>query len=380
MLRRVVRPNTFKAFTSSSWNGIKQAPAFSHLIISHRNFSATSSPPTDNLSSSSSSSLTDALTNTVLTDPTAVDLTATAASALATGGGLEEVGFAFRHVMLFLDNLHTMAGIPYWEAIVLTTIGLRVCLLPVVLKTVQGSARMALMRPDMQKVQDRMKEDSNLDDPNVKLRYQQEMKALFAKYKVNPLRAVLWPMFQLPIFIAFFVALREMGQYFPGMTTGGAYWFSDLTASDAYYVLPILNSLSFLLMFELGSDGMQMGQQGTFKTVMRGMSVAMVPLTASMPQGVFVYWISNNFFSLGQTYILKNKKLRELLDIPEPPKDAPVFKPVNPIKAIAELIEKEKSKGDDAKAEILEGVKAAAKPDAPKPVVFDHRPPVKKSS
>lgn len=335
MLRRVVRPNTFKAFTASSWNGIKQPQAFSHLIIAHRNFSATtpSSPPTDNLSSS----LTDVVANTVLSDPATVDLTATAASALATGGGLEEVGFAFRNVMLLLDNIHTMAGVPYWEAIVLTTIGLRICLLPVVLKTVQGSARMALMRPEMQKIQERMKEDSNLDDPNVKLRYQMEMKALFGKFKVNPLRAVLWPMFQLPIFIAFFIALREMGQYFPGMATGGDFWFTDLTVADAYYILPVLNSLSFLLMFELGSDGMQVGQQGTFKTVMRGMSVAMVPLTASMPQGVFVYWISNNFFSLGQTYILKNKKLRELLDIPEPPKDAPVFKPVNPIKAIAEV-------------------------------------------
>ena len=50
-------------------------------------------------------------------------------------------------------------------------------------------------------------------------------------------------------------------------------------------------------------DGMQanaaMGRN--IKMALRGLGVAMVPLTASFPQGVFVYWISTNLYSLGQT-------------------------------------------------------------------------------
>jgi YidC/Oxa1 family membrane protein insertase len=186
-------------------------------------------------------------------------------------------------VMSFLENCHTMLDIPYWGAIVLTTIGIRACLLPVAIKTIQGSARMAVMRPEMQKVQDMMTKDPNKDDQRVTLRYQNEMKALFIKHKVNPLRAVLWPLFQFPVFIAFFMALKEMGTYYPGFATGGAAWFSNLAAADPYLILPLFNSLSFLLMVEMGADGINAQQQKTFRNVMRGLAVVMVPLTMDMP-------------------------------------------------------------------------------------------------
>eukprot|EP01031_Cornospumella_fuschlensis_P043147 gene43147-52737_t len=194
------------------------------------------------------------ISNLASTDPSIVDA-ATSAAAVAVASS-EEVNFVVRGVMDLIDSVHTMAGVPYWEAIVLTTVGLRFLLLPVVLKTTQSSARLAVMRPEMLKVQEAMTKDPNADDMRVKLKYQNEMKALFLKHKVNPLRAMLWPMFQFPIFIAFFMALRDMGSHFPGFLTGGDFWFTDLSAPDSFYYLPIANSLSFLLMIEMGADGM----------------------------------------------------------------------------------------------------------------------------
>ena len=38
-----------------------------------------------------------------------------------------------------------------------------------------------------------------------------------------------------------------MGQNFPGLTTGGAAWFTDLTAADPTYIFPVITSLSFLV-------------------------------------------------------------------------------------------------------------------------------------
>ncbi|KAJ1429851.1 cytochrome oxidase biogenesis family, partial [Ochromonadaceae sp. CCMP2298] len=221
--------------------------------------------------------------------------------------------------MGLIDNVHLMAGIPYWEAIVVATVGIRLCLFPVALKTIQGAARMACMRPEMQKVQDALTKDPNFDDTRVKAKYQEQMQALFVKYKVNPLRAVMWPLFQFPVFIALFLALRDMGTFYPGFATGGAFWFIDLSMPDAWLILPIFNSLSFLAMIELGSDGVQVSQQGTFKWAMRGLGVAMVPLTMSMPQGLFIYWSTNNSISVIQTVLLKQKALREFFDIPEAP-------------------------------------------------------------
>ena len=65
------------------------------------------------------------------------------------------------------------------------------------------------------------------------------------------------------------------------------FWFTDLTIADPTYALPVLTSLSFLATVELGAaDGMQ-GQSaemlGKMKMFMRGLSVIMVPFSASLP-------------------------------------------------------------------------------------------------
>lgn len=71
---------------------------------------------------------------------------------------------------------------------------------------------MQWLRPDMERINKSMMNDPRSDDLKVKLRYQEEIKALFIKHKVNPFRAFLWPLAQLPVFIAFFMALRDMGR------------------------------------------------------------------------------------------------------------------------------------------------------------------------
>ena len=196
-----------------------------------------------------------------------------------------DAGLCSGLVMNLVEQIHLAAGVPYWEAIVLSTIGLRIILLPVVLNSIRSSARMSWLRPDMEKMQEAMKANGDLGgDPNLQKKYQMEMKALFVKHKVNPLRAVIWPIFQFPIFISFFMGLKAMGEYYPGFTTGGALWFANLAVCDASLILPIINSLTFLIMLEIGADGIQMKNQDTFKWVMRGVGVAMVPLTMDLPQ------------------------------------------------------------------------------------------------
>ena len=50
---------------------------------------------------------------------------------------------------------------------------------------------------------------------------------------------------------------------------------------------------------------------------MRALAAAMVPLTASFPQGVFVYWVTTNVFSFAQAQALKIPALKSLAGIPE---------------------------------------------------------------
>ena len=174
--------------------------------------------------------------------------------------------------MQVVEQIHLMGGIPYWESIIVVTVALRVVLLPLAITSVQNAARMGALRPAMQAVKDRQARHPNGDDPSVRPLFEAETKQLFISHKVNPLKSLAMPLIQLPIFISLYFALRDMGIYFPGYSTGGEYWFTDLTAADPHFIFPILNALSFLVMIELGSDGIQTENQGMFKWVRSSVS------------------------------------------------------------------------------------------------------------
>lgn len=179
-----------------------------------------------------------------------------------------ELGYSPSHfVMQAVEQIHLLVGIPYWEAIVIATVALRVIMLPLAITTVQNAARMSSLRPAMQAVKDRQARHPNGDDPSVRTLFEAETRQLFISHKVNPLKSLAMPIIQLPIFISLYFGLRDMGLYFPGYSTGGDFWFSDLTAADPYFIFPIVNALSFLVMIELGSDGIQTENQGMFKWV-----------------------------------------------------------------------------------------------------------------
>eukprot|EP01035_Chromulina_nebulosa_P017231 gene17231-22757_t len=199
-----------------------------------------------------------------------------------------------------------MTGLPYWETILAITISLRILLIPIGIKAVINAARMALLRPDMQKVTDAFNNDPNNVD------------------------------------------IQSMGTYIPAIATGGAFWFVDLTVPDPYYIFPVLNALSFLAMIEIGADGMQSdpNMQGA-KWGMRGLALVIFPATIYIPQAVCVYWTANNIFSILQTLALKTTFMKKLFQIPDLPKTAPPLKIVNPFSTILESLKDQGNKKQD---------------------------------
>ena len=139
--------------------------------------------------------------------------------------------------------------------------------------------------------------------------YQRQMGALLAKHNVKPYLIFMFPLAQLPVFMSMFFGLRRAAESFPAeCASGGMLWFPDLSVADPTYALPLITSGLFLVMIEVGADGMNASankdQAKTMKNVMRGMGVLMVPFTYHFPASVFCYWVSANTFSLGQTVLL----------------------------------------------------------------------------
>jgi len=244
-------------------------------------------------------------------------------------------------ILAAIENLHMSAQIPYWHTIVLLTIGMRLALFPMGVKMAQSSARMAAVRPLLTAVTDAMKRDPQGNSASRKKQYSEQSKALLKQYEVNPFLSLAMPIIQLPIFMSAFFALKKVGEYFPGAETGGISIFTDLTAADSTMIFPIVNSITFLMMIELGGDGMAQSDQGKFKWVMRGLAFFMTPATMSMPTGVFVYWTANNCMSVIQSVLFKNPAVKLALGMPDPPKeskskilgdDNPVMKAIDQIK------------------------------------------------
>jgi YidC/Oxa1 family membrane protein insertase len=192
---------------------------------------------------------------------------------------LPELGY-YPHDLISaaLDNIHHITGMPYWQAIIVGTVGIRLLLFPSSVMSLRASSRIAVIRPEVDILTKRSEKD-----PANKPLYDAEIAHLHKHYGVSYVAGFIQPIIQLPVFIASFLGLRQMGTYFPDFATGGALWFTDLSAADPTYALPVMSAATFLLIAELGADDVKMQNFPWFKTVMRVMTVSMVPMTYFLP-------------------------------------------------------------------------------------------------
>ena len=274
-----------------------------------------------------------------------------------------ELGYNPKDAVIWLvEYLHNVGGFEYWASIIGVTFALRFFMLPLAIKTQKNTVAMACVRPEAETIQNAYKRHPNYEtDHQLKIQMTEEMKAVWRKYDVNPFRALALPAVQLPIFISFFLAMRDMPQIYPGMSTGGVFWFTDLAVADQTMILPALNGLSFLAMVEMGSDGMAVNQASTMKIVMRVLAIFMIPATMHFNSGLFVYWGANNLISIVQTGFMKITLVREALGIPKMP--IPDITPqmkladsLNPIKLYVDKLKK-MTEEKDARVEIIDGVR-----------------------
>ena len=203
----------------------------------------------------------------------------------------------FDGVCHMIDAIHTTADIPYFGAIMCGTIAVRSCLLPLTVTVMKNGAKMQIAAPEITKFKALLEENKNGTEEEKKA-ILTDMMAVYTKHNVNPLRSVLLPFFQMPIFISMFFGLQRMSDYFPDYATGGYGSFMDLGAADPSFMLPIINGLSFLLVAETNSD-LDTAEHGPMmKNMFRAMAVGIPFVTASFPMVSSFYFLLQLLFSL----------------------------------------------------------------------------------
>ncbi|CAO1324388.1 unnamed protein product [Diamesa hyperborea] len=247
-----------------------------------------------------------------------------AAQALAAGiepgfatyglGGWTPVGI----VQNIMEYLHIGAEIPWWGCIMIGTVCVRTIIFPLVIMAQRNGAKMNNNLPQLQVLQLKMTEARQSGNAIDSARYAQEMVAFMKDRDLNPLKNMLVPLAQAPLFISFFMGLRQMANApVESMATGGLFWFTDLTVPDQFYLLPIITSITMYLTIELGTDSARLSAQNlqTMKYVLRALPFCILPFTVNFPGAILAYWTFSNFISLGQVGILKIPAVRDYFKI-----------------------------------------------------------------
>lgn len=229
-------------------------------------------------------------------------------------GGWSPVGI----VQNCLEFLHVGCDLPWWGVIAIGTICVRTLLFPLVIASQRNAAKMNNHMPQMQVLQMKMTEARQAGNSIDSARYAQEMVAFMKEKNLNPLKNMLVPLAQAPIFISFFMGLRQMANApVESMREGGLFWFTDLTVCDQFYALPVITSITMFLTIELGTDSARMSAQNMqmVRYVLRAMPLFVFPFTISFPGAILCYWACSNFFSLLQVGFLRIPKVRDYFKI-----------------------------------------------------------------
>ena len=190
-----------------------------------------------------------------------------------------------------LQFFHNIVGNWGWS-IILLTILVKLILWPLSSKSYRSMAKMRVIAPEMQ----RMKEEFGED----RMRFSQEMMALYKREKVNPLSGCLPLLIQMPIFLALYWVLMESVElrHAPWML-----WIQDLSAMDPWFILPLLMGLTMFIQQSLNPQPADPMQAKVFKIMPIMFTVFMLFFTA----GLVLYWIVNNSITiLQQSFINKS--------------------------------------------------------------------------
>uniref|UniRef100_A0A182NMD1 Membrane insertase YidC/Oxa/ALB C-terminal domain-containing protein n=1 Tax=Anopheles dirus TaxID=7168 RepID=A0A182NMD1_9DIPT len=248
--------------------------------------------------------------------PEIADIVAGAEPAFSTLGlgGWTPVGI----VQNCMEFLHIGLDIPWWGCIAIGTVVVRTLLFPLVIASQRNAAKMNNYMPQLQVLQMKMTEARQAGNAIDSARYGQEMVLFMKEKNLNPLKNMLVPLAQAPIFISFFMGLREMANTpVESMRDGGLFWFTDLTICDQFYALPIITSMTLFLTIELGTDSARMSAANmqTAKYILRLLPLFIFPFTINFPGAILCYWACSNFFSLVQVGFLRIPKVRDFFKI-----------------------------------------------------------------
>ena len=222
----------------------------------------------------------------------------------------------FDHVLVFF---HDTVGFSWGFSIIALTIVVRAALIPLTLKQFKSMQALQRLSPEIKALQAKYKDDRQ--------RLNQEMMKFYQENKVNPFGSCLPLVLQLPVFFSLFYMLRKdlKLDICPGIVKYAAQHGTTVTnvacnqvdpGSAKFLFIPDLTAhatgwvLAVLLVLYVGSQLlssvlMSVTADRNQRFIMIALPFVFVPFIQGFPAGLLVYWITTNFWTVGQQYIIR---------------------------------------------------------------------------
>lgn len=220
-----------------------------------------------------------------------------------------ELGFFASVARIMLWALEALYDIfkNYGVAIIVLTLIVRAIFWPLNKKAYKSQAMMKDIQPEMDAI--RKKYDQKDRDQAAQMN-----KEIFALYKtkgVNPLGGCLPLVLQMPILIGLYGGLNNSIELYQAPFAG---WIQDLSLPDAYFVLPIVWTISLLGYMKINPQTMNTSQPGmpNMKWMFIGMNLFFGFLSKDWPSGLVLYLVVSNTVGLTQQYFIQSAKKKKI--------------------------------------------------------------------
>ncbi|XP_058654427.1 cytochrome c oxidase assembly protein COX18, mitochondrial isoform X2 [Onychostoma macrolepis] len=149
---------------------------------------------------------------------------------------------------------------------------------------------------------------------------------LYVRDNCHPFKGSLLIWVQLPMWVCLSLSLRNLSLgmgHVPlaseaGLPTGGALWFPDLTLPDSTWIMPV--SLGFINLLITEIFALRQLEPSKFQkyvtNFIRGISLVMIPIAATVPSSMSLYWLSSSCVGLAHNLLLKSPRFRAVCRIP----------------------------------------------------------------
>jgi YidC/Oxa1 family membrane protein insertase len=194
--------------------------------------------------------------------------------------------------------LHDDIGLSWGLSIIGLTVIVRLALVPLTIKQIKSMNALRALQPQMKEIQEKYKGDRQAMN--------QAMMKFYQENKVNPFASCLPLILQLPVFMALFYLLGgdEFQQRVEDSGEQSFLFINDLAAKAHGSELVILMIL-FIGSQVASTMVMSVSVDKTQQRIMLLLPLFFAVLIPNFPAGLILYWITTNFWTLGQQLVVK---------------------------------------------------------------------------